>query len=68
MLSGASRWQKSWRKMTSFAAEKSAGSARVITALAEVPSTLTGTPSTLAKVSSTDAEVISFRRKVDREW
>lgn len=54
--------------MTSFAAEKSAASARVITALAEVPSTLTGTPSTLAKVPSTGAEVISFWRKVDREW
>lgn len=54
--------------MTSFAAEKSAASARVITALAEVPSTLTGTPSTLAEVPSTGVEVISFWRKVDREW
>lgn len=54
--------------MTSFAVEKSAASARVITAFAEVPSTLTGTPSTLAKVPSTGAEVISFWRKVDREW
>lgn len=53
--------------MTSFAAEKSAASARIITALTEVPSTLAGTPSTLAKVPSTDAEVISFWRKVDRE-
>lgn len=54
--------------MTFVAAEKSAATARVITALAEVPSTLAGTPSTLAKVPSTGAEVISFWRKEDREW
>lgn len=54
--------------MTSGAAEKSAASARVITALVEVPSTLTGTPSTLAKVPSTGAEVISFWQKVGRGY